>query len=321
MKRRIAFFAAHLLTCVPCVAVAACAAASTPIELQRDAQGRLRILLDGKEALVYCYGDEVDLPHYYPVRSPSGKLLTFDDPHTHRSLWFDDTIQLPDQRTVSFYRAVYSRVDPKDPTSPFRNRIRHVKFLAADAAGAQAVVKVKLVWEADLGKTPMLDEIRQMRVVPLGKGEYFLDLRFNVKASYGDVTFVSDAVHYAWPYVRMNPQFSVDKGGTITNSEGGINQEGTHDKPARWVDYSNTIDGVTEGLAVFSAPENEYPHRWLTRDYGTFGPRRVDTKSGTKFVLKKGESLKQHVGILVHSGDVATGRVKQRYQQFIEGKL
>ena len=40
-----------------------------------------------------------------------------------------------------------------------------------------------------------------------------------------------------------------------------------------------------------------------------------------QFVLKKGESLKQHVGILVHSGNAKTGRVAERYQQFIAGKF
>jgi hypothetical protein len=39
------------------------------------------------------------------------------------------------------------------------------------------------------------------------------------------------------------------------------------------------------------------------------------------FVLKEGESLQQHVGILVHSADATTGRVAERYQQFIAGKL
>jgi hypothetical protein len=78
---------------------------------------------------------------------------------------------------------------------------------------------------------------------------------------------------------------------------------------------------VTEGLTILSAPQNEHPHRWLTRSYGTFGPRRAEAKNGVKFTLGKGETLTQRVGILVHSGDVATGQVKERYQQYTEGKL
>jgi hypothetical protein len=160
-----------------------------------------------------------------------------------------------------------------------------------------------------------------MRVVALEDGEYFVDIRFTVTAEYGDVHWRSDATHYAWPYIRMHPQFSVQNGGKLVNSEGGVNQKGTHNRVAKWCDYTNTIDGRTEGLAFFSHAENEHPHRWLTRDYGTFGPRRVDAKSGKRFTLKKGESLTRRIGVLVHSGDVNAGKVAERYEQYIKGEL
>jgi hypothetical protein len=72
-------------------------------------------------------------------------------------------------------------------------------------------------------------------------------------------------------------------------------------KPGRWVDYSNTVNGVTEGLAVFSHTDNPPPHKWLTRNYGCFGPRRI--------------------GVLVHTGGVTTGTVAEPYHQYIQGKL
>jgi len=294
------------------------------IELKPDdAQGQLQILIDGKEALVYCYGKDVDLPHYFPIRSPSGKPLTVQQtnpfPH-HRSLWFADTVELEGQRKASFYNAFYSRTDKKDPKSPLRDQVRHVEFLALKAAGNQAEFGEKLLWEMD-SKTPVLDEQRQVRIVALDQGEYFLDLSFTVTASHGNVRFVSDTAHYAWPYVRMSPEFSVQKGGKMVNSEGGVNQKETHNKRARWIDYSNTIDGVTEGLAFFVHDPGSEPPLWLTRDYGTFGPRRMDSQNGKPFLLAKGESLKQRVGILVHGGDVEKAQVAQRYRQYVDGKL
>jgi len=74
-------------------------------------------------------------------------------------------------------------------------------------------------------------------------------------------------------------------------------------------------------MKVFPVADRASPPLWQVRDYGTFGPRRPDAQSGVPFVLKKGESLQQRVGILVHSGDATTGRVAERYQQFIAGKL
>ena len=179
---------------------------------------------------------------------------------------------------------------------------------------------MKLVWQIDQ-KVPVLDQEQRMRIVALGEGQYFLDLTYRVTASYGDVHFVSDAVHYAWPYVRMHPQFSVDEGGQITNSEGGINQKGTCSQEAHWVDYSNTIEGVAEGLAIFSHSENEYPHKWLTRDYGTFGPRRPRRPERQAVHARQGPVARRRVGVLVHRGDVKSGEVAQRYAAYVAGKL
>jgi hypothetical protein len=289
---------------------------------QDDGQGTLQVLLDGKEAFVYQYG-HVDMPHLYPVHSPSGKLLTIQktDPYPpHRSVWFGDTVQLEGQRQTSFYQPLYSQVDKKDPQSPYRDRIRHVKFLAAEVADGRANLGMQLLWEADLGNLPVMDDVREIRVVPLGNGEYFLDCRFTVTAAYGDVTFRSDQAHYAWPYIRIQPQFSGQQGGTITNSEGATGEPKTLMQPARWVDYSNTVEGASEGLTIFANPQ-EPPPKFFTRAYGTFGPRRPDDKSGKPFVLKQGESLSQRIGLLIHTGDVQSGRVADRYQQFAEGKL
>ena len=310
------------------------AAATPKIEFKNDTKAATQtIMIDGKEALVYLHGDDLETTCFYPVRSPSGKLMTLkiadakkkqSYPH-HRSFWFTDKIQLDGHRDVNFYAAYYGRVDKKDPKSknPFRDRIRHVKFLRAEVLKDKPVAHtaMKLIWEADR-KTAYLDETRDMRIVALDKGQYFLDITFTVTAAYGDVRFTSDSVHYAWPYVRMHPQFSVDRGGTITNSEGGVNQKGTHNKVAVWIDYSGMVDGAAEGLAIFSHPDNDHPHKWLTRNYGCFGPRRIDKRSGNKnYVLKKGESLKRRVGILVHRGDVKAGQVAERYKMYTTGEL
>jgi len=233
-------------------------------------------------------------------------------PH-HRAFWFADTVKLEGGKKVSLYNALYSGKDRKDP--PYRDHIRHADFKTLKAEGARAVVETTLVWEIENDK-PVLDENRLMKIEALGKGEYFLDIVFTLTATYGDVHFASDAVHYAWPYLRINDQFNGKHGGTITNDKGQNGQKETNMKVALWIDYSNTVDGVTEGLAVFQYPDGK-DHKWLTRDYGTFGPRRPDEQSGKPFTLKKGEKLTQRVGILVHAGCVKVGRVAERYREYI----
>lgn len=282
-----------------------------------EARRRLELAIDRRLVVAYNYGPDHFLPYFYPVNSPSGKPLTVEltkpYPH-HRSFWFADKVQLDGERAVNFYAAYYDFLKGR------RDRIRHDRFTEMRAEGDTARLAMRLVWEMHGGK-PVLEEIRQLAIKALGDGEWFMDIRFTVAAAFGNVHFVSDAVHYAWPYVRMRPRFSVKQGGRLVNSEGGVNQKGTHGKVARWCDYSNTVEGATEGLAIFSHPENEHPHRWLTRDYGCFGPRRPDAKSGKPFTLKKGQSLTMRVGILVHKGDAEGGRVAERYGDYVKGTL
>lgn len=287
--------------------------------------GQLRALIGGQEAFGYVYGTNVDLPHFYPLRSPSGQSMTVQRtepyPH-HRSFWIADTVQLAGQREASFYNAYYTgRGDRKNPLPPYRDRIRHVAFTRQRAGQGAGLVEMRLCWEMDEGRTPVLDEVRQVRLVALGGGEYFLDLRFELRAAYGDVTFRSDAVHYAWPFLRLNERFSTNGGGVLINSEGARGQAETNMKAARWVDFSRSGLPNAEGVAMFSHPFNEHPHTWLTRDYGCFGPRRVEARNGKPFTLRQGETIGSRVGVLVHRGDVKSGRVAERYDAWARGEF
>jgi hypothetical protein len=287
-----------------------------------DASGRLTVLVDGREALVFQYGPALDIAHYWPMRSPSGKNMLVEKtepyPH-HRSFWFADTVRpAAGERDLSFYNALYSGVKTPagDYVPPYRERVRLKSFSRLEASKARADIEADLVWESE-GR-PVLDERRRLVVRALGQGEYLLDLNWTLTASKSDVIFVSDDVHYAWPYLRLDPPWSGEKGGKITSDSGATGQEATNMKPALWIDYSNTVDGTTEGVAVFQWPDGQ-THRWLTREYGTFGPRRPDDRSGKPFTLQQGGSIAQRVGVLVHKGDVVTGRVRERYEEFIKG--
>ena len=299
-------------------------AGAPKITLYRDdAAGRLAALIDGREAFVYCYAPTLDLPHYWPLNSPGGKNMLVEKtepyPH-HRSFWIADTVRLNGGREVSVYNGFYSGVKTgeKDFGPPFRDHVRHVKFTHLDALGALAAVNAELVWEMD-GDVPVLKEMRRLRVEALGGGEYFLDLAFTLTAAYGDVEFVSDQVHYAWPFLRLETRWSGDGGGRFVTDRGAEGEAATNLEPARWLDYSNTVEGETAGVAVCQWPDG-LEHRWLTRTYGCFGPRRPDDRSGQPFKLRKGESISQRVGVFVHRGDVVTGKVAERFKLYTEGK-
>jgi len=298
---------------------------SESIELCRNDQtGRLQVLLDGSEILVYQYAESLDLPHYWPLNSPSGKNMLVQQaepyPH-HRSFWFADTICFEGGREVSTYYAWNSGMQLGENRygPPFRDHVRHGEFIRLETDSDRAVIESMLVWEMD-GRTPILEEKRRLLVHALGDGEYLLDIAFILTAAYGKVEFVSDDVHYAWPYLRMHPRFNGENGGAITTDSGATGQAATNMKTALWIDYSNTIEGFTEGVAVFQRPDGR-KHRWLTREYGCFGPRRPDEQSGKPFTLKKGDAISQRIGVFVHKGDVESGRVAQMYQKYIQDHL
>jgi len=294
------------------------------VELRRDdTAGRLQVMIDGREAFVYQYAETLDLPHYWPMNSPLGKnmLVQQTEPYPHhRSFWFADTVRLNGGREVSTYNALYTgkEMGPKSFGPPFRDHIRHIDFTRLESGEGRAAIEARLVWEMD-GRQVMVEENRYLVVRTLGDGEYLLDITFTLTAAGGDVEFVSDDVHYAWPYLRLQTRWSGENGGTITANNGATRQEATNLKAALWIDYSNTVEGETAGVAVFQWPDGR-EHRWLTREYGCFGPRRPDERSGKPFTVKKGESIVQRVGVLVHSGDVKSGHVAERYQHFVEDK-
>jgi hypothetical protein len=317
----------RLLLAVFVAAAAAALAAEPPpaavtLKTAPDGAGTIQFKAGDQTALVFNFGPDVDLPHFFPVNSPSGKSITVQRtepyPH-HRSFWFADTVRLKGQRRASFYNGWYTRVDTNKTTGPFKDTIRVLPdtFKVVPGPGGSQVATWKQVWEMDLGKTAVLDESREVRFVPLGQGEYFLDLKFTVTAGHGDVAFESDAVHYAWPFIRMSSDFNTNSGALLTSSTGAKGQAETNLKPAEWMDFSKPA----EGLAMFSHPSNPGPHSWLTRDYGCIGPRRVDAQSGKPFTLKQGESISTRCGVLVHTGDVQAGKVAERFRAYCDGKL
>ncbi|OGD14005.1 MAG: hypothetical protein A2W20_08885, partial [Candidatus Aminicenantes bacterium RBG_16_66_30] len=285
------------------LALAACGAGPHVTYAQDDAAGALAVHIGGREAFVFQYGPEVDLPHYWPMRSPSGKnmLVRKTEPYPHhRSFWFADTVR-PEggERDLSFYNSLNSgtKTEAGDHVPPFRDRIRLVSLPRIEAKNDRAEIVAELVWETD--GQPVINERRELAVHSLGGGEYLLDLTWTLTVPAGDVQFVSDDVHYAWPFLRLDTAWNGEHGGRITSDSGATGQGATNMKPALWIDYSNTVEGVAEGVAIFQWPDGQ-EHRWLTREYGCFGPRRPDDRSGKPFTLRRDESLTQRAGVLVH---------------------
>jgi len=283
-----------------------------------DARGTTTVVVDGVPAVTWCHGADLAFPHWL-LSGPSGRPLLDPAPEPyphHRALWIADKVQLGDGPVVDFYHCTKNVRDDGD-VSRYRHAIRHRRFTELAVRDGVALLAAEACWEVD--GQPVLDDERRLTVTPLGAGEVLLDLRWTLRASHGPVHFHSDAVHYAWPYLRLRPEWSVARGGTMVDDQGREGQQATHGQEARWIDCSATVDGATEGVAVFLPPD-QAPRRWLTRDYGCFGPRRAAALDGTRFTLARGAALEGRVVIFVHRGDHESGRVAERYRDFVRGE-
>src|SRR5690606_23766398 len=79
------------------VAPSSSLAQSPQVEVQRDDHAhKVGIAIDGNEVVAYQHSPNDPLPHYWPLKSPSGKLLTvqYPDHHAHhRALWITDYVK------------------------------------------------------------------------------------------------------------------------------------------------------------------------------------------------------------------------------------
>ncbi len=102
--------------------------------------------------------------------------------------------------------------------------------------------------------------------------------------------------------VRMAKTIGVnDGGGTIRNSEGGMNEAGCFWKPARWVDYSGPITAkAIEGIMLMDHPKNPgYPSVFHVRNDGWMG---ICFSFDGARVIEPKLPLRLRYGLYVHAG-------------------
>ncbi len=89
------------------------------------------------------------------------------------------------------------------------------------------------------------------------------------------------------------------------------------------MDYSGQVNERTVGLSLFDHPGNRPRARWHVRDYGLFSANPFGQKvfkvvdGPAPVALEPGRTLMFRYAVLVHPGDVETGRVNQRFEAYL----
>lgn len=225
-----------------------------------DDQASLQI--DGVERLRLHYAARHERPFWYPLIGPAGRPVTRithpHDPHGHRhhqSIW----VAHHDVNGMSFW------------SGQTGTRIRCERVEAFDDGPDAAAVTLRNHW-LDPDKRIVLTETRTTRLRPLPDGESLVEITLVFTASHGPVTF--GKTPFGFLGVRVAKMMGVhDGGGTIRNSQGGVNEKGVFWKPARWVDYSGRVAPETvNGITLMDHPTNpRHPSYFHVRDDGWMG--------------------------------------------------
>lgn len=297
---------------------------------------RIHVDLNGKPYTDFIWKQgEAMKPYLYPLRAPSGTIVTrrfpietsprpgepTDHPH-HRGLFFAHA----NVNGIDFWNNETSYKSP-----PPRGRIAFEKVLKA-SGGQTAWITVALGWMDPEGHR-LLSETRTMMLHET-KTARFTDVYINLRAV-TPVVF-GDEKDGAFG-LRLDPALQENKvikegkesrtysgtPGLIVNAEGAQHEKDVWGKPSHWVDYSGEIGAEKLGVAIFDSPANSLPARWHVRAYGLFAANpfgnAVFTNDKTKdgsVKLEPGQSISLAYRVVVHNGDAQSAGLAKLWEDF-----
>ncbi len=222
----------------------------------------VQFLVDGQERVVWHFGDDDPRPCFFPLRGPSGAVLTrmghpgAPNHDHHQSVWFAHHKVLG--------------IDFWSNTSPAR--IRQQEWLAYVDGDSEAVMAVRLGWFDGHDPQALLTQELVAAVRPGKDGELFLELQSTLTPT-ADMLELGQT-NFGLLAVRMAKCLSVFFGeGQVTDSEDRTGEPAVFGQRARWLDYSGpTAPDTIEGITYFDHPANPgHPTYWHVRSDGWMG--------------------------------------------------
>lgn len=262
---------------------------------------------NGTELTRAWFAPELKRPFLYPVNGPAGRSLTRmghpHDPETHshhNSVW----ISHQNVGGVNFW---------EDRPGP---GIAHRRVSRYDDRDTEALMETENAW-LDANGRSLLRELRRTSVQALPDQEWLLGLDLQMEPP-GPAPLEIGQSFFGLVGVRMAKTIGVaDGGGTIRNSEGGVDEAGCFRKPARWCDYSGPIaPGVIEGITLLDHPSNpQHPVIFHVRNDGWMGA--CLTGAGP-LTLQPGTPLRLRYALYIHAGMPKPEALQQQWETFAE---
>ena len=280
---------------------------------------QVSFVMRNKEVARYHFGPELKRPFVFPIIGPGGGMLTRmghpRDPESHshhNSVW----VSHQSVSGINFW---------EDRGAA---RIAHQRVLRFEDSDDRAFVETENLWLGPDGR-PLLRELRRTGIEAViaapeqntgtaaraGLGWMLqIDLHFE-PAGKDEVTL--GQTPFGVIGVRMAKSIGVnDGGGTIRNSEGGIDEAGCFRKPARWCDYSGFSQDTSseEGITLMDHPLNlNHPVPFHVRNDGWMG---AAVTFPAAHVVKPGQPLRLRYGLYVHGKLPPVEEIEAQWQRF-----
>jgi hypothetical protein len=290
--------------------------------VEESAPSALTVLDAGKKVLTYVYGDKLATgidPRYtkssyiHPLYSLDGQVLTEDFPrdhfHHHGLFWAWPVVEVRGVRTSDW--------EPAEPSL----RQHFVRWIKREFTAEGARLVVENTWK--LGGT---EDVAEETVTIFVHGATLygraIDIEIVLRPVGGPMTLrgaPEDKKGYSGLCFRglAYGHANIFKGAAMTTDEGPLAADSTG-RPFRWADISTPAVGG--GVAIFISPDHPgYPVPWLVRNSyaGVLNPCWPGLAGA---VLAPDVPVSLRYRIYIHSGDAASGRVKEAYEAYISGR-
>ncbi|MCL2104454.1 MAG: PmoA family protein [Kiritimatiellaeota bacterium] len=265
---------------------------------------RIDVTVDGDFFTSYRFSAEEKYPFFFPVNGPSGASVTSmrngTFPH-HSSLFFGCDM-----------------VNGGNYWQEGLNRGQIVSEGAAVAeTGKRVVITETCNWTRPGADQPFRDT-RRITISAPSKTVRQIDFDITMEAL---IDVEVKKTNHSLFSARMDPDLSVEYGGTMVNAQGDLAQKGTGAVRSPWIAYYGPRgNGKGEGLAILQHPSNPwYPAQWLTRDYGFISPTPFQwPPDDNSITIKKGETWAMRYRVLVFGGDPKEAQVGERFAEYAQ---
>lgn len=266
--------------------------------------GTVSVTIGGKDFTTFHYGKDLPKPFFSPVITSDGTQITrslekpADHPH-HKGIW----LSIDEVNGVKFWAE--------------KGKIANVSVDLIRPEGNPAEMHVVNHW-LDKDGNAVLIEATDIKI----HANRLIAYDISLKAGDAQVTF-GDTKEGLFG-VRLADPFRERVGGKVVNADGLEKSAQCWGKTSDWVDYYATVDGKTNGVAIFDHPLNFRRSRYHVRDYGLFSISPFGNSAYTngkqpaeELILQPGNSVRLRYAMYFHPGDTAEGKVRDVYNEYL----